>query len=130
MMSIHSRYTASQLASELNLSPITVGKIFASMKVRRGGREFNVGLKLKSTSGAVANPEWTEQRQGKWYYGEAAKLVLVEYVERFPAIVQAIQSSESIWFEGDFSDTELRCCYEWATAFRNRTYTRVGIEPE
>jgi hypothetical protein len=129
-MSINSCYTAAQLASELNLSPITVGKIFASMKVRRGGRDYNVGLKLKSTSRAVVNPEWVQQRQGKWYYGEAAKLVLIEYVQRFPTIVQAIQSSESIWFEGDFSDTELRCCYEWTKAFRNQTYTRVGIEPE
>ena len=126
-MSENKNYTASQIAAELGLDSTTVGKIFASMKVMRGGRKYNVGLKLKSNSRSVANPGWASKIDGVWHYSYKARKILHKYVELFPNIVKAIQNSQSIDFDGDFSDSELRECYNWARNFRNKTYIRIDI---
>lgn len=120
-------YTASQIAVELGLDSATVGKIFASMKVMRGGRKYNVGLKIKSNSRSVANPDWEEKNDGVWHYSDEAKTILNRYIELFPSIVKAIKNSQSIDFDGDFSDSELQECYNWARNFRHKTYTRIDI---
>lgn len=121
-------YSATQLAKELGLDPVTVGKIFASMKCQRRGKRYNVGLKIKSTSRGVANPEWAGYVSGKWHYGECACTALTEHVRQFPKIVAAIAASGgSIAFDGDFTDDELLVCYEWAKTFRAETYRRVDV---
>jgi hypothetical protein len=127
MSNSQTAYTASQLAHELGLQALTVGKIFASMKTVRGGRQFNVGLKIKSTSRDVSNPGWAQQVGGRWFYGELARSALREYVNRFPNVVKAIENSSSIAFDGEFSDAELAECYEWAKSFRGKTYRRVDV---
>lgn len=121
-------YSATQLAKELNIEPITVGKIFASMKCLRAGKRYNVGLKIKSTSRGVANPDWAQYVSGKWQYGECARTALNEYVRQFPKIVAAIANSGgSIDFDGDFTDDELLQCYAWTKNFREEIYRRVDV---
>lgn len=121
------KYTASQIGAEIGLDSATVGKIFSSMKVRRGNRTYNVGLKIKSNSRSVSNPDWAEKIDGVWHYSEIARDTLRTYVELFPNIVQAIKNSQNIGFDGNFSDAELWRCYNWAKFFRNKTYRRIDI---
>lgn len=127
-MKTDKNYTASQIASEVGLDALTVGKIFASMKVTRGAKKYNVGLKLKSTSRGVANPEWAEKVHGVWHYSDKAKDTLRKYVELFPNIVKAIQDSRTPDFDGSFSNSELQACYKWASHFRAETYKRIDIQ--
>jgi hypothetical protein len=119
-------YSDKQLGEEFGLDPPTVGKIFASMKVKRQGKEYNVGLKVKSSSRMVYNPEWVQRQGKKWYYGENARSALAEYVKLFPKIVEAIRNAKGMYFDFD-DDDELKRCYEWAKAFRKRTYKRIDV---
>jgi hypothetical protein len=98
------------------------------MKSARPHAQYNVGLKIKSTSRGVTNPDWAMNVGGRWYYGENARIILLEYIRLFPGVVGAIASSGgSLYFDGDFTDEELVRCYEWARTFRNRTYRRVDL---
>ena len=96
-------YTATQLAKEFGIDATTVGGIFVSVKVKRPDKEYNVGLKIKSTSRDVSNPKFAQYRNSKWYYSEDARkdarCVLREYVARFPTIVRAIRNSKGIYFQ-------------------------------
>ena len=119
-------YTAKELGKEIGLDALTIGKIFASMKVKRQNREYNVGLKIKSSSRRVYNPEWVQRKGNKWYYGEKARNALAEYVKLFPKIVEAINNSKGMYFYFDDED-ELKKCYEWTKTFRGISYKRIDV---
>ena len=108
-------YSATDLAREFQIEPLTVGKIFASMYPSCKTR-LNVGLRLKSTTRATSNTHYVVWYQDKWAYKEKARVLLKDYIKHFPHVVEAITASRSKLFDYAEVDAELRMCGEFVKA--------------
>lgn len=109
-------YTAAELARELHLTPMQVGKIFSSMYPSCKSKA-NCGLQIKSTAQGVSNKDYAAFIGGKWYYTITARALLHDYVKNFRNVANAIGDTRSsnvfIWLE---VDDELARCIEYCRA--------------
>ena len=118
------KYTASELARELFLTPLHVGKIFSSMYPSCRSK-VNCGLQIKSTTQGVSNSDYAAFIEGKWHYTERARALLHDYVKNFRNVANAIgdtqRSNVFIWLK---MDIELEMCIDYCKAVRQTSQAK------
>ncbi|OAA23055.1 hypothetical protein [Kosmotoga sp. DU53] len=120
-------YRATDIAKEIGTNAKCVGKILSSVKVKADDREYNLGLKIKSTSRDVMNPQFVKKVGNTWFYTEEVLNLVKEYAAKFPGIVKAIEKSDNAYI--DYPDyQEIKRCYEWVKTFRDSTYKRIDVK--
>lgn len=109
-------YTATELAKELHLTPMQVGKIFSSAYPSCKSKS-NCGLQIKSTTQGTFNRDYAAFINGKWYYTATARALLHDYVKNFRNVANAIGDTRSsnvfTWLE---MDDELKNCIDYCKA--------------
>lgn len=110
------QYTASELARELHLTPLQVGKIFSSMYPSCRSK-MNCGLQIKSTTRGTSNKDYVSRISGKWHYTEQARTLLHDYIKNFRNVANAIGDTQNsnvfIWPK---MDAELKMCIMYCRA--------------
>ena len=120
-------YRASDIAEIIGTTPICVGRILSSVKVKADDREYNLGLKIKSTSRDVMNPQFVKKEGNTWFYTDKVLDLVKKYAAKFPGIVKAVENSKNAYIV--YQDyQEMKRCYEWVKTFRDSTYKRIDAK--
>lgn len=118
------QYTATELARELHLTPLQVGKIFSSMypSCKSG---MNCGMQIKSTTMGISNRDYATSVGGKWFYTAKARVLLLNYVQNFRNVANAIgDTRESNIFLWPEMDDELRTCIKYCKALKQMSQSK------
>jgi 5'-3' exoribonuclease 1 len=133
-----SPYKASyQVARLLQLHPLALSKITASLSVNSQGLRLNLGLNLKFESKKEKVLGYSRKTESGWEYSQKAIDLISEYMIKFPEFIAGIcqKPSGDIYQDTDFYPKETAAAKmkeigQWLKSIQSKSFERVPLEAE